>query len=174
MQTLDARKDRRSDASASAGELPRAAGLGVHAAAVNVREAQPGDAKGDCCPPGVAEGLTALPMAPILVPIRTVSALNSREHWQQRSRRVKKERETVAWYLATRAVKPALPLIVTLTRLGPSNGLDDDNLAGSCKSVRDQIAQWLGVDDRKSEVVRYRYAQERAKEWGVRIQWEAA
>lgn len=120
------------------------------------------------------EALEALPMAPIVVPIRTVSALNYREHWKARSRRVKKEREAVAWYLASRGIKPAIPLVVTLTRLGPSNGLDDDNLAGALKGVRDEVAAWLGVDDRRSEVVRYRYAQERAKDWGVRIQWEAA
>lgn len=118
--------------------------------------------------------MAALPMPPIVVPIRTVSGLNVREHWRARSRRVKKEREAVAWMLGSRCVKPALPLVVTLTRLGPSNGLDSDNLAASCKAIRDQIAMWLGVDDRKAEVVRYRYAQERAKDWGVRIEWEAA
>jgi hypothetical protein len=118
--------------------------------------------------------LEQFPVPPILVPMRTVPGLNVREHWKARSRRVKNEREAVAWKLATRAVKPPLPLVVTLTRIGPSNGLDDDNLAGAMKATRDEIAKWLGVDDRKSEVVRYRYAQERGKEWGVRIQWEAA
>lgn len=106
----------------------------------------------------------------ILVPIRTVSALNVREPWQARSRRVKREREAVAWLLAG-AAKPSTPLLVTLTRIGPSNGLDTDNLAASCKGCRDQIAQWLGVDDRNSHIVRYRYAQERGKEWGVRIEF---
>lgn len=120
------------------------------------------------------DDLCALPAPAIVVPIRTVSGLNVREHWKARSRRVKKEREAVAWMLSSRGVKPALPLVVTLTRIGPSNGLDDDNLAASMKGTRDQIAMWLGVDDRKAEVVRYRYAQERAKDWGVRIEWEAA
>lgn len=109
----------------------------------------------------------------ILVPIRTVPGMNVREHWRARSSRVKSEREATAWQLSQWR-RPALPLVVTLTRVGPSNGLDDDNLAGACKAVRDEIAKWLGVDDRRSELVRYRYAQERAKEWGVRIHWEAA
>ena len=37
------------------------------------------------------------------------------------------------------------------------------------KGVRDQVAQWLGVDDKRSDVVKYVYAQERGQ-WAVRIQ----
>lgn len=110
----------------------------------------------------------------LLVPIRTVPGMNVREHWRTRTRRVKAERDATAWQLSRVHDKPLPPLVVTLTRIGPSNGLDDDNLAGSMKAIRDQIAQWLGVDDRRSEVVRYRYAQERGKEWCVRIEWEEA
>jgi hypothetical protein len=55
-----------------------------------------------------------------------------------------------------------------LTRVAPSNGLDDDNLAGSLKGVRDQVAQWLGVDDKRSDVVRYVYAQYRGP-WAVQV-----
>lgn len=74
-------------------------------------------------------------------------------------------------FLNLEGKRPALPCLVTLTRLGPSNGLDDDNLAGALKAIRDQIAEWLGVDDRKREVVRYQYEQQRAEAWGVRIEW---
>lgn len=110
----------------------------------------------------------------ILVPIRTIPGMNVREHWRARAKRVKAEREAVAWVLTTQALQeyPQPPLKVTLTRIGPSNGLDDDNLAGALKSVRDQVAQWLGVDDRKREIVRYAYEQERGKEWAVRIEWQ--
>lgn len=106
----------------------------------------------------------------ILIPLRTVPGQNAREHWQQRSRRVKKERAAVAWVLKG-ATRPPLPCSVLLTRVGPSNGLDDDNLAGSLKSVRDEVARWLGVDDRDRLTVRYRYAQARAKEWAVRVEF---
>ncbi len=106
----------------------------------------------------------------IVVPVRTVPGQNAREHWQQRSRRVKREREAVAWALKT-ASRPEVPCSVLLTRVGPSNGLDDDNLAGSLKSVRDEVAKWLGVDDRDRMTVRYRYAQRRAKKWGVHIEF---
>jgi hypothetical protein len=108
----------------------------------------------------------------IAIPLRTSSGLNAREHFRVRAKRVKAEREAVAWMLHG-ATKPALPCSVLLTRVAPSNGLDDDNLCGALKSVRDQVAQWLGVDDRHSMRVRYRYAQRRGP-WGVCIEFGEA
>jgi hypothetical protein len=101
----------------------------------------------------------------ITVPIRTISGMNAREHWRGRARRVKKEREAAAWMLAGKK-PPAVPCTVLMTRVGPTAGLDDDNLASSCKGLRDQIAQWLGIDDR-SPLVTWRCAQRRAKDWAV-------
>lgn len=95
--------------------------------------------------------------------------MNVREHPMARHRRVKAEKEAVAWMLMGKT-KPALPCAVTLTRLAPSNGLDDDNLTGALKGVRDAVAAWLGVDDRDRATVRYAYEQQRAP-WGVRIEW---
>ena len=103
----------------------------------------------------------------IAIPLRTKGGLNSREHFFARSRRVRKERETVAWMLSTQT-KPQIPCTVTLTRVAPSSGLDDDNLAGALKGVRDEVAKWLRVDDRDRATVRYVYAQQRGP-WGVRI-----
>ena len=102
---------------------------------------------------------------------RTGSGLNGREHWAGRARRVRSERDMVAWSLR-KATKPQLPLLVTLTRVAPSNGLDDDNLSGSLKAVRDEVAAWLGVDDKRRDVVRYEYAQRRGP-WAVEVEWEA-
>ena len=105
----------------------------------------------------------------IHIPIRTGRGLNSREHWAQRSRRVLAERTATAWMLRTIEL-PALPCTVLVTRIAPSRGLDDDNLAGSLKGVRDQVAEWIGVDDRDTEVVRYCYAQRRGA-WGVEVEF---
>jgi hypothetical protein len=107
-----------------------------------------------------------------LVPIRTSTGLNARAHWTARSRRVKKERRQTALVLLG-CKRPPLPCRVLLTRIAPSNGLDDDNLLGALKGVRDQIAEWFGIDDRYSMFVAYRYAQERGA-WGVRIEIEIA
>jgi len=108
----------------------------------------------------------------IEIPIRTGRGMNGREHWRARAARVKKERAAIGWALKS-ATKPAIPCSVLLTRCAPSNGLDDDNLAGSLKSVRDAVAEWLGVDDRDRMTVRYRYAQRRGP-WGVRVEFGPA
>lgn len=105
----------------------------------------------------------------ISIPLRTGRGLNDREHFRAHARRVKKEREAAAWMLKS-ATKPELPCSVILTRVAPSNGLDDDNLAGSLKGVRDAVAQWVGVDDRDRQTVRYLYRQRRG-EWGVTIEF---
>lgn len=106
----------------------------------------------------------------IHVPLRTVSGMNAREHHMARARRVKGERQLVAWLLAS-VSKPIPPLVVTLTRIAPSNGLDPgDNLPSALKGCRDEVAEWLGVNDRDRKTVRYEYEQERGP-WGVRIEW---
>lgn len=105
----------------------------------------------------------------ITVPLRTVPGLNARELWQARSSRVKKERKAVAWSLVGKQ-RPPIPCSVRLTRVAPSGGVDDDNLVGALKAVRDQVAEWLGIDDRRSTQVRYVYAQSRGP-WGVTIEF---
>jgi hypothetical protein len=102
--------------------------------------------------------------AVIDIPIRI--GVNNREQWRERVQRVKAERHAVACHLIG-VEKPALPCQVRLTRSAPSNGLDDAGLTGSCKAIRDQIAQWIGVDD---ETVRYLYRQKRGP-WGVSIEF---
>lgn len=106
---------------------------------------------------------------PVFIPMRTIPGMNTREHFRTRIKRVSAEKECVAWELH-RMQKPALPCSCLLTRSAPSKGLDDDNLAGALKSVRDAVATWLGVDDGKRETVRYRYGQLRGP-WGVRIEF---
>jgi hypothetical protein len=110
------------------------------------------------------------------IPIRTVSGLNAREHWRKRAKRVEAERYAVrmaivAQFGAKVADAPKPPCVVKLTRIGPTNGLDPfDNLPSALKGVVDEIANWLGVNDRKSDLVRYECAQERGKEWLVRVE----
>lgn len=62
---------------------------------------------------------------------------------------------------------PELPVVVTITRIGPRM-LDDDNLAGACKYVRDAISYRIAVDD-ASPLYTWRYAQ-RAGEYGVDVE----
>lgn len=85
------------------------------------------------------------------IPLRTVSAANSREFWAARAKRVKKERDAVRWAaLATVArdewLQPLTPCRVTLTRRGAKR-LDDDNLRSALKGIRDEVAALIGIDD---------------------------
>lgn len=109
-------------------------------------------------------------MIPIRIPIRTVNPLNRREHHFARSRRVKAEREATQWSLVGKE-RPALPVVVLLTREAMRE-MDTDGLAASFKGVRDQVACWLRLDDADPRV-EWRYAQQKAKDYGVVIQVEA-
>ncbi|MNL78419.1 hypothetical protein D3C87_2047950 [compost metagenome] len=46
--------------------------------------------------------------------------------------------------------------------------LDRDNLQGSLKAVRDQVAAWLGRDDADGGTIAWEYGQ-RAGEWACEI-----
>jgi hypothetical protein len=99
------------------------------------------------------------------VPIRAPSASNLREHWAARAKRVDRQK------VATRAMCPVWRsgplLVVTLTRVSPRT-LDDDNLRGALKSVRDGVATWLRVDD-ATPLVRWEYVQDKG-EPSVRVE----
>jgi hypothetical protein len=109
-----------------------------------------------------------------LVPLRTGRGMNERLHHMERHRRNKAEQEAVLWMLGNKP-RPELPCTCTLTRMSPANatgvwqGLDDDNLRGSLKAVRDAAAKWVGVDDADPRV-RYAYEQ-RCGEWHVMIRF---
>lgn len=100
------------------------------------------------------------------IPLRTYSLTNTRGHWAKRHRRAAAERR--AAYLACHGIGKALPCEVTLTRVGPRR-LDDDNLRGALKSVRDGVADRLGVDDGDPRVIWW-YEQRLGKEHAVEIQ----
>ena len=94
----------------------------------------------------------------LTIPMPLPSAANLREHWTAKHRRVKSQRQIVAAYIGGRP-KLELPVVVTLERVAP-RALDDDNLRGAFKAVRDQVATWLGVPDNDPRI-RWDYAQRR-------------
>lgn len=105
------------------------------------------------------------------LPIRTVSAMNTREHWGARSRRARQHRDLAHLSLARHAkgLSKRYPrMVVTLCRVGIRQGLDGDNLQASLKAVRDGVADALGIDD-GSDRIEWRYAQRRGDAWGVEI-----
>jgi len=108
----------------------------------------------------------------ITLPIRTVNALNAREHWAKRAKRARQERYRAGWYCAVFG-SPSLPLTVTLTRVSPRK-MDDDGSIASLKNIRDGVADHLGVDD-GSDLIAWKYAQRKGKpkEYAVEIEIES-
>lgn len=106
----------------------------------------------------------------VAFPLKTVNPLNRREHWGERCRRVKAERDVTGWYLSTIRKKPAFPLVVLLTRESVRS-LDCDAVPASMKAVRDEIATWLGVDDADPRIT-WRYDQRKASSFGVEIEFQ--
>lgn len=80
------------------------------------------------------------------VPMELPSLANVRWHWRKLAGVKLLQKNATKVQLARVAFKPAMPVVVTLTRLAPRK-LDDDNLASAFKAVRDAVAEWLGVDD---------------------------
>ncbi len=113
-------------------------------------------------------------VARVVVPVRTVSESNDRVHWRTRAKRVARQRFATLLVLRASKATPRLPLVVTLTRIAPRL-LDDDNLRGALKGIRDQTAAWLSVDDRDPRVT-WAYAQDRGavRQYAVGIAWRRA
>lgn len=119
-----------------------------------------------------------------MIAMQTVSENNSREHWAIKAKRHKtqqcliKNRFQREWPLIT------LPCDITLTRMSPRI-LDNDNLLGALKWVRDEISEYIippktyidkkgkirilkGRSDSDSRIC-WSYAQEKAKIQSVKI-----
>jgi len=104
----------------------------------------------------------------LTIPYNLPSAANLREVWQVKARRVRQQRDLVRMFIGGKP-RPTLPVVVTLTRIAP-RALDDDNLSGAFKAIRDEIADWLGVKDNHPGIV-WAYTQERGvpKEYAIRV-----
>lgn len=96
-------------------------------------------------------------------PCRTVSESNSRDDRWTKAARVKDQRKSAGWQTRAKVDHRELrhhQLTVKLMRVAPSAGLDDDNLRGALKAIRDGVADALGVDDRDPRV-EWKYDQRR-------------
>lgn len=101
------------------------------------------------------------------IPIKLPSLANlSHQHWRKLSKLSRSQKIATAIAIYGRQI-PTLPLLVTITRIGPRK-LDDDNLASACKYVRDAIAKKIGVDD-GSDQYTWRYNQAIGK-YGVDVE----
>ena len=95
------------------------------------------------------------------LPIETPNPVNgSHQHWRAVSARRKKQRKTARLLTPARWAS-MLPARILLVRLSAGT-LDDDNLRPALKSVRDGVADRLGIADNDPRVT-WDYAQERCK-----------
>jgi hypothetical protein len=101
----------------------------------------------------------------IVLPLRiqSLNAKLSALHPIHRGKRTAEERfvtRAALWGVRPRlreVVARGSRLAITLTRIAP-RWLDDDNLAGACKAVRDGVADAIGLDDRDHRL-RWAYLQ---------------
>ena len=87
------------------------------------------------------------------IPIKLPSLLNLRMSWRamKQLKTAQKEATAICMMKAKETeTVPPMPVTVVITRNGP-RALDDDNLTGACKYVRDTIADILGIDDGSDE-----------------------
>ncbi len=109
-------------------------------------------------------------MITVEVPGLATKNKNAREHWRVRAKRIAAERAIVRVCLGS-CVRPCPPpMVVTLTRLSSAH-MDSDNVVGALAAVRDEVAAFLGIDDRHDDLVEYRYQSEKCRrgKCGVRI-----
>lgn len=104
-----------------------------------------------------------------VIPLKTVNELNDHSHWRNRAKRARVQHAATAQAVAS-LDKPELPCVVNLTRVSRGMLDPDDGLNSSCKFVRDAIAKWLGVDDKHSHIVKYRYDQRRGTPPAVEVE----
>ena len=110
----------------------------------------------------------------VVLPVRLVSEANAHEHWRERQKRAKYQRQ-VAGLLCRlpggwMPIQPGRARRVLMTRVA-ANQLDSDNAVGAAKHVRDGIADAMGIDDR-SPLIDWQVAQEKGRRghYAVRVQ----
>ncbi len=112
------------------------------------------------------------------LPIKTVSEMNSREHWATKAKRAKQARQIAALGCGAPLARFRRGLAdgynrrveIRLVRVAP-RALDDDNLRGALKAVRDGLTDALGLHSDRDERLVWSYDQARGKpkEYAVRV-----
>lgn len=96
----------------------------------------------------------------IEIPMELPSLANQRLHWGDRKRQTRQQKRLTGLYLrsALGGGSHPPPKVVTFTRVG-KRLLDDDNLSGAFKAVRDAVAEFFGVSDAPGGPVVWKYEQ---------------
>lgn len=76
------------------------------------------------------------------IPLKVISAANTREHWAIKHKRDKLQKGTVLAYLNTYKGLINLPCKIRLIRISPRK-LDGDNLQYAFKGIRDAVCSFI-------------------------------
>lgn len=108
------------------------------------------------------------------VPVKTVNESNGdqfgRARWANLAKR-KAAKKAVELITNTMDKPTGEPFVVELVRHSAGT-LDDDGLRSACKSVRDGVAKWLGINDGDVDRLRFKYGQKIVKRgvYGVSVE----
>lgn len=118
----------------------------------------------------------------LVLPLKVISEANAMSrrgapgHWREKLKRKHAQQQEVKVELHNTMLgkKFDLPVLVTLTRIGPKKLDKRDNLPGAFKAVVDQIAASLGVDDGEEDKIDWKYEQEPlgVRQYSIRIEIE--
>lgn len=110
----------------------------------------------------------------IEIPYKLPSLPNTPMHWTQKHRLIKRQKSMVKAYLAHEEIPEKGPWHIILTRLGPRQ-LDDDNNVASFKYILDAVCEKLhpglkpGQADSKDDLF-YEFKQEKSRIYAIRIE----
>jgi hypothetical protein len=99
----------------------------------------------------------------VVIPVRTVTGMNVREHPMARSRRVKNEKlATTTALIACGAPTHERLVRVLFVRVSPVL-CDDDAIPPACKAIRDAVAKAFGVSDGPGKGITWTYDQAKGR-----------
>lgn len=105
-------------------------------------------------------------------PCDVPSTANMRLHWAKKAQIIKKQRSKTLMFCRAYAPRLQPPLAITLVRCAPRPIRDGDNLHYAFKAIRDGVADFLGIDDKDTPLLTWRYAQETSKTPVVVVRFE--
>lgn len=113
-----------------------------------------------------------IPLIECNIPVRTNSRANARGHWSKHSGLYKEQRgvSEICFRRFVSNLEAEFPITIVMTRIAPGV-LDDDNLQTALKSVRDGIADAIGLPghDADPQLI-WRYHQIKQRGYSVRVQ----
>lgn len=110
-----------------------------------------------------------------ILPIKTVSELNSCEHWSKKYQRRKNQGYIIFYEWKNDPPSLSFPIHIVLTRLSTRMLDVGDNLPSAFKAIRDMLANLIfpglpsGQADSDDRIT-WEYKQEKAKGYNVKIQ----